>query len=60
LILLLLLLFPHLYRWLHPLVPRPFLLCISGQLNKPMANGWHVASLVTLRSVPRPWLVYAF
>jgi len=59
-ILLLLLLFPHLYRWLHPLVPRPFLLCISGQLNKPMANGWHVASLVTLRSVPRPRLVYAF
>jgi len=29
----------------------------SGQLNKPMANGWYVVSLVTLRSKPRPRLV---
>jgi hypothetical protein len=50
----------HFYHCLRLLILYPFLLCISRQLNKPMTNGWYMVSLATLRSVPRPRLVYAF
>ena len=43
------------YRWVRLLVPHPFLLCISGQLNKPMTNGWYMVSLATQKPMSNGW-----